>query len=47
VQSAAQLELARKPAVPRDTPPARLAELFPGETGRRRLALPRMTGVTV
>lgn len=47
VQAATLLELARKPLARRDTPPARLAALFAGETACRRLAIPRMMGVRV
>ena len=47
VQCGALLELARKPVARRDTPPERLGDLFDGETERRHLAIPRMTGVNV
>lgn len=47
VQSGALLDLARKPAAKRDTPPERMQDLFDGETTRRRLAIPRMQGVVV
>lgn len=47
VTTAATLPLGAKPAMPRDLEPARrTAEALPGETRRRRLAIPRMT-VTV
>ena len=47
VQSGSRLDLARKPVASRDAPPERLGTLFEGETSRRRLALPRMAGVSV
>jgi DNA polymerase IV len=46
VRAAAALPLDGKAPMERDVPPARRAEPLPGETAKRRLAIPRMT-VTV
>lgn len=42
VVSAAELHLKDKPDTRRDAPPARLQNLLPGETPRRKLAIPRL-----
>ncbi len=41
------LDLARKPVAARDAQPDRFQHPLPGETGRRRLAIPRMTEIRV